>query len=194
MRKFSGDEIIIATHNRGKLIEFQKLLSPYIANISSAADHHLPEPDETGKTFHENAAIKALAAAKATGIPALADDSGLWVDALNGAPGIYSARWAPNKNYQTAIDRIFLELGGKPARAEFICVLTLAWPDGETIYAEGRCSGILLPAPRGADGFGYDPYFVPDNYDKTFAELGPAIKDQISHRALAFKNLIAKYF
>jgi XTP/dITP diphosphohydrolase len=201
MRKFSGDEIIIATHNAGKLIEFQKLLGPYIAKISSASDYHLPEPDETGATFHENAALKALAAARATGIPALADDSGLCVVALGGSPGIYSARWVENKIYQTAIDRIFLELGGKPARAEFVCVLALAWPEpapvkagGEIVYAEGRCGGMLIPAPRGDDGFGYDPYFVPDNYDKTFAELGSLVKDQISHRAIAFQQLIKNYF
>jgi XTP/dITP diphosphohydrolase len=186
--------LIIATHNRGKLAEMQKLLGPYVAKISSAADHNLPEPEETGSSFHENATIKALAAAKATGIAALADDSGLCVTELNGAPGIYSARWVENKNYQTAIDRIFKELNGKDTKAEFICVLALAQPGGETQYAEGRCSGTLIPTPRGTDGFGYDPYFVPDNYEKTFAELGGAVKKEISHRALAFRDLIAKYF
>ncbi len=185
--------LIIATHNRGKLAEIQTLLGSRIPNISSAADHGLPEPEETGKTFHENAALKALAAARATGILALADDSGLCVPALGGDPGIYSARWAPNKNFQIAVDRIFSILGADQTPAEFVCVLALARPNGEVVYAEGYCTGTLFPTPRGTDGFGYDPYFVPNNYNKTFAELGSTVKDKISHRALAFQDLIARY-
>lgn len=202
------NEIIIATHNAGKLIEFQKLLGPYVPKISSAADHDLPEPIETGTTFHENAALKAIAAASATGIPALADDSGLCVDALGGAPGIYSARWTyidpspaasqhplPLKgrgNYQHAVDRIFRELNGRAPCAEFVCVLALAQPDGKIEYAEGHCAGTLIPHPRGEEGFGYDPYFIPDGHTKTFAELGKDVKDKISHRALAYAALRQK--
>lgn len=194
MRKFLGDELIIATHNRGKLVEIQKLLGAYVKRFSTAGDHELSEPDEIGGTFHENAELKARAATNATGIPALADDSGLCVEALGGAPGIYSARWVQNKNYQTAMDRIFNELAGQSPRAKFICVLALAWPDREIVFAEGECAGTLVLTPRGEEGFGYDPYFIPDGYEKTFAELGHAVKEKISHRAHAFQNLIANYF
>ncbi len=190
MRKFDSDQLLIASHNKDKISEIKNLLSPFVRDFLTAIDHNLPEPDENGKTFHENARIKALAAATVTKIPTLADDSGLCVTALNGAPGIYSARWVENKNYQTAIDRIFGELNGAAATAEFICVLALAQPDGETEFFEGRCSGILIPAPRGDMGFGYDPYFIPDGHDKTFAELGAAVKDKISHRARALAALL----
>jgi XTP/dITP diphosphohydrolase len=195
MRKFTEDHLVIASHNKGKIIEIEKLLSPYVKQISSARDHHLPEPEETGKTFHDNARLKALTTVAATQLPALADDSGICVEGLGGAPGIYSARWCnEDKNYQTAIDRIFKELNGAPAVTEFVTVFALAWPDGEVAFVEGRVRGTLLPAPRGQDGFGYDVYFVPDGYHQTFAELGAGVKDQISARARAMQELIRLYF
>jgi XTP/dITP diphosphohydrolase len=186
-------KLLIASHNKGKVAEIAALLAPLGCAITSAADHHLPEPDETGVTFHENAALKARAAAEAAGMPALADDSGLCMAALGSAPGIYSARWVENKDYQTAVDRIFRELNGADAVAEFVCVLALSQPNGDTEFFEGRCTGYLIPQPRGAEGFGYDPYFVPDGYDQTFAELGQAVKDQISHRAVALKALVTRW-
>jgi non-canonical purine NTP pyrophosphatase (RdgB/HAM1 family) len=188
------EKILIATHNAGKIAELTALLSPHITTIKNARDLNLLEPEETGNSFHENAALKAIAAAHTANIPALADDSGLCVAALDGAPGIYSARWAENKNYQFAIDRIFRELNGADATAEFVCLLALAQPNGETEFFEGRCGGTLIQTPRGGGGFGYDPYFVPEGYDKTFAELGAAVKDKISHRAIALQNLIDHYF
>ena len=187
------DQLVIATHNKGKFAEFQTFLAGQAVRLVSAADLNLPEPDEIGNSFYENAEIKARASAVAAQLPALADDSGLCVTALGGAPGIYSARWALNKNFQTAMDRIFYELGDAAPQAEFVCVLALTQPNGKTHFFEGRCSGILIQQPRGSHGFGYDPYFIPDGYDQTFAELGKEVKDSISHRAQALDALIRSW-
>jgi len=192
MRQFHEDSLVIASHNKDKIGEIKKLLAPYVGNLVTANEKNLPEPEENGASFHDNARIKALAAVAGTNLPALADDSGICLTALNGAPGIHSARWrGESKSYQTAVDRIFVELDGRsPAAAEFVTVFALAWPDGEIIYAEGRAQGTLLPKPNGEDGFGYDAYFIPDGYTQTFSELGAAVKDNISARARALQALV----
>jgi XTP/dITP diphosphohydrolase len=173
-----GETLVVATHNKGKLREFADLLAPYGLAASLAGDLGLPEPEETGVTFEENAAIKAVAAAVASGMPALADDSGVVVPALGGAPGIYSARWAgPEKDFAAAMARVERELGGNPdRRAHFVAALALAWP------------------PRGNRGFGYDPIFVPSGYEQTFGEIDPDEKHRISHRADAFAKMVADQF
>jgi XTP/dITP diphosphohydrolase len=197
-RRFTGSALIVATHNKGKLPEIAALLAPFGIELRAAGELGLPEPDETGTTFIANAELKALAAATASGIPALADDSGLAVRALGGAPGIYSARWAgPNKDFGAAMARVRQELGalGEPdRRAAFVSALSLAWPDGHVESVEGRLDGQLVFPPRGDRGFGYDPIFVPDGYDQTFGELDPDLKQRISHRALAFEQLVAACF
>ena len=156
----------------------------------------LPEPEETGATFVENAELKARAAAKESDIPSLADDSGLTVMALNGAPGVYSARWAgPNKNFPSAMARVERELAGKSdRRAAFICALVLAWPDGHCETVEGRVDGTIVWPPRGNKGFGYDPIFLPDGLALTFGEMDQDAKDRISHRGDAFRKLAARCF
>jgi XTP/dITP diphosphohydrolase len=198
-RRLTG-KVVIATHNAGKLAEMRELLAPFGVEAVSAGELGLPEPDETGTMFAENAAIKAKAAADATGLPAFADDSGLCVDALDGAPGIFSARWAgPAKDFTGAMARIFSELDRREARdrrAHFVSALVLAWPDGHTELFEGRVFGDLVPA-RGAAGFGYDPIFRPDGHDRTFGEMSAAEKHGVdwqkgaglSHRARAFVDL-----
>jgi XTP/dITP diphosphohydrolase len=185
------EKLVLATHNRGKVKEIADLMAPYRIEVVSASELGLPEPEETGTTFVENAELKARAAAFASGLPALADDSGLSVHALNGAPGIYSARWAgPEKDFSLAMRRVEKELGNaKDRRAAFICALALAWPDGETEVFEGRVDGVLIWPPRGDKGFGYDPVFVPEGHDRTFGEMEPARKHEISHRARAFARL-----
>lgn len=195
MRKFEGAELVVATHNAGKMREISGFLRPYIRTFYSASDLRLSEPEETGQTFHENAVLKARAAAQASGKPALADDSGLCVKALDGAPGIHSARWAgPDKNFRKAMETIHEKLGDVPDRSVFfICVLALAWPDGLCETFEGRIDGTLVWPPRGEKGFGYDPFFVPDGYDVTFAEMEPDKKNAISHRARAFERLKALF-
>jgi XTP/dITP diphosphohydrolase len=197
-RRFTGSGLIVATHNPGKLREIVELLSPYGIHVSSAAEHGLPEPEETGTSFLANAELKAMAAALAAGVPALSDDSGLAVDALDGAPGIYSARWAgPNKDFAGAMARIERELaerGSDNRRAHFISALTLAWPDGHYESFEGRVSGTLTFPPRGDRGFGYDPIFVPDGMSQTFGEMHEATKHRISHRARAFSQLVEACF
>lgn len=189
----SGDSLIIATHNRGKLWEFQQLLDPHGIEALSAADFGVPEPEETGETFEANAQLKAVISAFATNRPALADDSGLAVDALGGEPGIYSARWAgDSRDFNIAMQRVQRELEAKGAerpeqrRAAFICVLCLATPVGSVQFFEGRVPGRVIWPPRGTNGFGYDPMFVPDGYDLTFGEMEPAQKYELSHRARAF--------
>lgn len=184
---------MLATHNPGKVREIAALLAPYDVEIVSAGDLGLPEPEETGATFEENAKLKAVAAAQASGLAALADDSGLSVNALNGEPGIYSARWAgPNKDFTVAMKRVQDELGDNPDRsAAFVCALALAWPDGHTECFEGRIDGTLVWPPRGGRGFGYDPIFVAAGDSRTFAEIDPAEKHAISHRARAFAKLCA---
>lgn len=201
LRKLAEKRLVVATHNPGKLIEINALLAPYRIEAVSAGALGLDDPEETGKTFAENAAIKAHAAAKAADLPALADDSGLAVTALGGAPGIYSARWAgADKDFAAAMAKV--EKGLKDTRtsdfsAKFVCALCLAWPDGREAFFTGEVRGTLTFPPRGDQGFGYDPIFAPDRPDntdgpdKTFAEMDPSDKQALSHRARAFKALEA---
>jgi len=198
-RRLTG-RVVIATHNSGKLEEMRGLLAPYGIDAVSAADLGLPEPDETGVTFAENARIKAFASANATGLPAFADDSGLCIEALGGAPGLYTARWAgPEKDFAAAMSRVEDELrdagANDPAqrRAYFISALCLAWPDGHAEDFEGVVEGTLVWPPRGPAGFGYDPMFQPDGHERTFGEMTgvekhglPPLGRGLSHRARAF--------
>lgn len=207
-RRLLSGRVVIATHNAGKLAEMRDLLEPYGLELVSAGALGLPEPKEDGMMFAENAAIKAHAAATASGLPAIADDSGLAVDALDGAPGLFTADWAGHpRDWMRAMTRVKAELEardvemvGTPAR--FVSALVVAWPDGETLLAEGRCFGALTWPPRGEAGFGYDPVFVPEGHDRTFSELSREEKHGIhaeaghltglSHRARAFIRLIEK--
>jgi len=195
-RQFDGGRLIIASHNPGKVAEIAELLRPFGADIVSAGDIGLPEPVEDGDSFTANAIIKARAAADAAGQPALADDSGLAAAALDGRPGIHSARWAgPEKDFDAAMARIEAALGDKSDRtARFVCALALAWPDGGLAVCEGTVDGVLVWPPRGARGFGYDPIFQPDGETETFGEMNPARKHAISHRAAAFARLVAGCF
>jgi len=191
-----GGHLLIATHNAGKVREIGELLAPYSLTVTSAAEHNLPEPVEDGSTFAANAEIKARASTEATGLPALADDSGLGVVALDGAPGIYSARWAgASKDFTLAMDKVKQELESRNIpqdrwQAYFICDLCLCLPDGTVHHFEGRVDGMLTFPPRGDKGFGYDPIFVPEGENRTFAEMPPAEKHAMSHRARAFAKLI----
>lgn len=196
MRPLKPGELILASHNPGKLDEFRTLLAPHGLTVIPAGALGLPEPEETGTTFAENAAIKALAAARAGDRPALADDSGLEVKALAGAPGVYSARWAgPDKDFGMAMHRVNAELGALPDRsAQFVCVLCLAWPDGHTDLYSGAIAGQIVWPPQGDGGFGYDPVFVPEGRQKTFAEMLPDEKHAISHRGRAIAAMIAGCF
>src|SRR5262245_5011422 len=201
-RRLSG-RIVIATHNPGKLREMRELLAPYGIDAVSAGELHLPEPEETGTTFRANSRIKAEAAAQATNLPAFADDSGLVVEALDGQPGIHSARWAgPDKDFADAMARIDLLLREKKAtsladrRAHFVSALCVAWPDGHVEEFEGRIDGALVWPPRGVEGFGYDPMFLPDGHARTFGEMSadekhglPPRGQGLSHRARAFLKL-----
>lgn len=198
-RRFSGDTLVIASHNAGKVREIGDLLAPFRVRAISAGALNLPEPEETGTTFIANAELKALAAAKAAKLPALADDSGMSVDALGGAPGIYSARWAgPSKDFSKAMEKVWLAVQEKgeepPLGAQFVCALTLAWPDGHCESFEGIIPGRLVWPPRGSHGFGYDPMFVPRGDDRSFGEMPADEKHAISHRALAFRQLIDACF
>src|SRR5271170_364780 len=189
------ERLVIASHNPGKIDEIAALLGPFGVATVGAAALGLPEPEETGASFEENAALKARLAAEAAGLSALADDSGLVVPALGGAPGIYSARWAgPDKDFRSAMERVQRELVEKDRRAHFVAVLALASPDGDMTMFRGEAHGHLIWPPRGDRGFGYDPMFVPDGYELTFGEIGPALKHQISHRARAFAKLVAACF
>ncbi len=196
MRKFKGNEIVLATHNQGKIKEFSMMMEPYNIKVLSGLELGLPEPEETGKTFEENAILKARAGAKSTGKIVLADDSGLIVKALGDAPGIYSARWAgPEKDFIKAMNRINEELGcNADRRAAFICVLAMVWPDGHIVSVEGRVEGEIIWPPRGEKGFGYDPIFQPNGKNKTFAEMNADEKKTMSHRGQAFEKLIENYF
>jgi XTP/dITP diphosphohydrolase len=201
-RRITG-RLVIATHNPGKLVEMRELLAPYGISAISAGELSLQEPDETGMTFRDNARIKADVAAKATGLPAFADDSGLAVDALDGAPGIYSARWAgPDKNFFGAMETIEDKLRERGAnapeqrKAHFVSALCVAWPDGHVEEVEARVDGVLVWPPRGDKGFGYDPMFLPDGHDRTFGEMSsdekhglPPRGKGLSHRARAFLKL-----
>ena len=194
------EELVIATHNPGKAREIAELLEPYIPKFYSAGELDLVEPEETGSTFEENAVLKAKAAAEASGKVALADDSGLAVTALGGDPGIYSARWGgPDKDFNLAMRKVheaLLEKQGDAGdrSAAFVCVLALAWPDGRVKTFEGRVTGTLTWPGRGDKGFGYDPIFIADGHDMTFAEMEPAEKHRISHRAQAFAKLVDNCF
>jgi XTP/dITP diphosphohydrolase len=204
-RAFTEPKLIVASHNKGKLVEIAELLTRFEVETLGADALGLPEPEETGTTFIANAELKALAAATAAGLPALADDSGLAVDALEGAPGIYSARWAETANgrdFDFAMHKIEMALHQKsegqetpvPRTARFICALSLAWPDGHVDSFEGKVEGSLAWPMRGKNGFGYDPIFLPLGGDMTFGEMEPALKHAMSHRADAFEQLVAACF
>jgi len=196
-RRYQGGDIVVASHNPGKVREIAALLDGMVdGRVVAAGELGLDEPEETGATFAENAELKAVAAAKASGRQALADDSGLVVPALDGAPGIRSARWAgPQKDFALAMRKVHAALpaGADPA-AYFVCALSLAWPDGHCETVEGRVHGRLVWPPRGDKGFGYDPIFAADGHDVTFGEMDPERKHAISHRADAFRKLIAACF
>ncbi|MGE0743819.1 MAG: RdgB/HAM1 family non-canonical purine NTP pyrophosphatase [Rhodospirillales bacterium] len=195
-RRFAGGRLVIASHNAGKVREIADLLAPYGADAVSAGALGLAEPEETGDSFVANAELKARAAAAASSLPALADDSGLAVAALDGAPGIYSARWAgPERQFSLAMRRVEDALAGRPdRRAWFACALSLCWPDGHCETVEGRVDGSLVWPPRGMKGFGYDPMFVADGQTLTFGEMEPDAKHAISHRADAFRKLVERCF
>lgn len=187
---------MIATHNKGKLAEIADLLRPFRVETLSAGALGLDEPEETGTTFEANASLKALQAADMSQLPALADDSGLVVPALDGEPGIYSARWAgPTKDFSLAMRKVEERLAGRAdRRAHFVAVLALAWPDGHIEVFRGEAHGTLVWPPRGSRGFGYDPMFLPAGSALTFGELDPSQKHAISHRATAFRKLMAACF
>jgi len=206
MHQLNGHKIVVASHNEGKLREFADLMAPFGFEAKSAKEYGLLEPDETGTTFEENAYIKAYAAAKATGLPALSDDSGLCVDALDGAPGVYTANWAEtpdgSRDFGMAMQRTEVALqevgAAEPAQrtGRFVAVICLAFPDGEAEYYRGEAEGTLVWPPRGALGFGYDPVFLPNGFDKTFGEMSaeqkhgwkPGQPTALSHRARAFQK------
>ena len=197
--KAIGPKLVIATHNAGKLREIRELLAPHGIDCVGAAELDLPEPEEIGNTFVDNAELKAREAADLSGLPSLADDSGLAVDTLHGLPGIFSARWAEDdeghRDFGRAMDRVWreVEAAGPDAGhdAHFVCALSLAWPDGTIHSFEGKVHGTLVWPPRGTQGFGYDPMFVAAGMDQTFGEIEPAAKHGISHRSEAFKLLEA---
>jgi XTP/dITP diphosphohydrolase len=189
-----GSKLVVASHNEGKVRELGNLFAPYGIACVSAASLGLPEPEETGKTFEENALIKARAAAQGARLLALADDSGLEVEALGGRPGINAARWGgPGKDFNLAMARVHDELeatGGAYARANFTCALALAAPNGEDIVTTGKVYGAIVWPPRGSRGFGYDPMFMPDGHRETFGEMDPILKNGLSHRMRAFEKLL----
>jgi len=201
MRRFSGERLVIATHNAGKLREISTLLDPFGVDVVSAGDLGLDEPEETESTFAGNARIKAHFAAKASGLPALSDDSGIMVDALNGDPGVYTADWAETpqgRDFPMAMTKVWSLLEGmkapEPRKAHFCATLCLAWPDGHDELFEGRVSGRIVWPMRGELGFGFDPIFLPDGEVETFGEMDPARKHAISHRAVAFAKLVESCF
>ena len=197
-RLFKEPKLVLATHNPGKVVEIDALLKPFGIEVVSAGELGLPEPEETENSFEGNARLKAQAAASESGLPALADDSGLAVAALDGAPGIYSARWAgPDKDFAIAMQKVETKLSKTAStdrRAHFICSLSLVWPDDFDVTVEGRIDGQLIWPPRGDRGFGYDPIFVPEGYDLTFGEMDPDQKHAIGHRADAFAQLLRASF
>ncbi len=200
-RIFDAKRLVVASHNPGKVREIADLIRPFGITTVSAAELGLPEPEETGSSFIENAELKAHAAAQAAHLPALADDSGLEVAALGGQPGIYSARWAETpagRDFAVAMARVWDKLAEAHAtthpRARFVCALALAWPDGHGESFLGTVNGEIVWPPRGDRGFGYDPIFRPDGHAITFGEMGPEAKHRISHRADAFRQLIAACF
>jgi len=200
-RRFEGDKLLVATHNKGKLGEITEILAPYGVTVVGAGEINLPEPEETEDSFVGNARIKAHAAAKATGLPALSDDSGITIDALNGAPGVYTADWAETDNgrdFMMAMTRANDEItavgADAPRTAQFRCTLVIAWPDGHDEVFEGVMPGQLVWPIRGEHGFGYDPMFQPDGYDITCAQMDPAEKNRISHRGRAVAQFIQGCF
>lgn len=203
-RRLEGGKLVVATHNAGKLAEIRDLIAPYGLEAVSAGELELPEPEETGETFEANAALKALAAAQASGLPALADDSGLCVAALGGQPGIFSARWAgEDKDFARAmrnVEELLAQSGSDDRRAHFVAALCLAWPDGHTETVRGEVHGTLVWPPRGTRGFGYDPMFLPEGETRTFGEMDAEEKhgwrhgegEGLSHRARAFSAFAAR--
>ena len=201
MRRFEGEKLLVATHNAGKLAEMKSLLAPYGVEVVGAKELDLAEPVETEDNFAGNARIKAHAAVKATGLPALSDDSGISVDGLDGAPGVYTADWAETgqgRDFGMAMERTWRELEARdapyPRTAQFRCTLVLAWPDGHEELFEGVLTGQVVWPPKGAEGHGYDPIFQPDGQDVTLGEMSPQDKNRISHRARAVKKLIETCF
>ncbi len=201
MRRFDGKTLLVATHNAGKLEEFEQIMTPLGIAVTSAKAHSLPEPEETGTSFVENARLKAHAAAKATGLPALADDSGLEVAALGGAPGVYTADWAETlqgRDFVMAMEKTHTMLvkagAAEPWHARFCCTLVLAWPDGHDEVFEGHVEGTLVWPRRGVDGHGYDPMFQPNGETRTFAQMRAEEKNALSHRGAAIKALMQGCF
>ena len=201
MRRFDGKRLLVATHNAGKLDEMRALLAPYGVEVVGAAEADLPEPAETETTFVGNARIKARAAVDATGLPALSDDSGICVDALDGAPGVHTADWAETgkgRDFRMAMQRTWNELEAKgapaPRTAQFRCTLVLMWPDGHDEVFEGILPGQVVWPPRGVEGHGYDPIFMPDGHDVTLGEMSPEMKNSLSHRARAVERMIRGSF
>ncbi len=198
VRRLSATRLLVASHNPGKVREIRELLAPFGMEIVAAGDLGLPEPEETGTTFVANAELKALAAARAAGMPALSDDSGFCVNALGGDPGVYSARWAgPEKDFGVAMAKVWeaVQASGSADRgARFACALSLAWPDGHTETVEGEVHGTIVWPPRGDRGFGYDPMFVPAGHGQTFGEVNSEWKHSVSHRADAFAKLVGRCF
>lgn len=200
-RKFFGEKLVVATHNRGKLDEIRALIAPYGVAVVSSGELGLPEPEETETTFVGNARIKARAAVAATGLPVLADDSGITIDGLGGAPGVYTADWAQTpqgRDFVKAMTDTWARLEAaaapEPRRAQFRCTLVLAWPDGHDEVFEGVVPGRIVWPMRGAEGHGYDPIFLPEGRDMTFGEMDAEAKNRISHRALAFRKLVKECF
>lgn len=201
MRKFTGDRLIIASHNPGKLTEIAALVRPFGFNAVSAADLGLADPDETEDTFAGNARIKAHFAARESGLPALSDDSGIMVDALGGAPGVFTANWAETadgRDFPMAMTRVWTMLENQnapePRCAKFCCTLCLAWPDGHDELYEGQVAGRLVWPMRGDLGFGFDPIFLPEGKSETFGEMAPSEKHAMSHRSVAFAKLVSGCF
>lgn len=201
MRDLRGERLVVATHNQGKLSEISELLLPFGVEVLSAADLGLEEPEETEDSFIGNARIKAHAAARATQLPALADDSGICVDALGGAPGVRTADWAETptgRNFTIAMQRTHAKLersgASRPWHAQFRCTLVIAWPDGVDAVFEGIMHGQVIWPRRGVEGHGYDPIFQPDGYTATFAEISMEVKNRISHRSDAFRKLVTRCF
>ena len=200
-RKFTGDTLVVATHNNGKLEEIASLIRPFSVSVKGAAELNLAEPDETETTFVGNARIKAHAAAQATGLPSLSDDSGIEIDALDGAPGVYTADWAETPNGRDFVmamtkanDMLDQRSAAHPRKARFCCTLVMAWPDGHDEIFPGIMPGQVVWPMRGDQGHGYDPIFQPDGYDITFGEMDRWEKNKISHRADAFRKLVAGCF
>ena len=186
------EEIVFASHNEGKIKEIKKLLAPYGIKVKSALDMNLPDVEETGKTFEENSLLKSRTIAKLVNMPCLADDSGLCVDALNGEPGVYSARYAPNRDFDKGMEKLLAEMEKSPNKsrnAHFSCVISLAWPDGQYKVFAGQVDGKIAFHKMGAGGFGYDPLFVPEGFTSSFAQMSQEEKNKISHRGRAVEKL-----